>query len=617
VTAPLSNMGKLGKGGMRPDSALPHDCLVFSGIPGQSGAKIMDGANFLRRAATAILWRLIAVGILGLAASGEAQTALEVFSNQANALLQAEFGFGVTNIPVWTITNPSVQYTAAVHYVLQAAADDYDATNSSTDFPSVFRPVFAAQSNGLWIAGYTNVTGDFDAQMALGFKQPTDPTTGPNDNVWGVPWVVGAKGHPPNFNEYSYATAFNITRRILVTRRDTNMPPQFTNQSYEMSVSNMFGAEAWNSYSATFSNVAMIASNQVSILFTNNYNWGTKFTFGTGTNLTINSWPGSSNADHLPSPGFIVPLLTTVVPLADSYWSDSLGQFLAASNSPPFSANDEQQVAWPAHDWTLQITNQLMYALVETSTGTNRVLDFVNLAGFGSALDVNQVLTNFIPIEGSEPSSMSLVWNTDRATDDPLTSPMSSGVQAQLRIATGKLSVSDWPVTTETAYRIQDFNTFLSGRGPVLASQTPFTPSATVLQTCTWQAATPWVHYTVEDLDNWTMPTTNIVIAPIEIPGYSQVNLRSQLSNSIATIGRVNSAYQPVTVSDMDFGLAGGDFSLSFAGFTNMPFAVWASGDLVNWAPAGTALQPSPGQFQFNDPAAAKSPARFYQLRLP
>jgi hypothetical protein len=67
----------------------------------------------------------------------------------------------------------------------------------------------------------------------------------------------------------------------------------------------------------------------------------------------------------------------------------------------------------------------------------------------------------------------------------------------------------------------------------------------------------------------------------------------------------------------MDFGLAGGDFSLSFAGFTNMPFAVWASGDLVNWAPAGTALQPSPGQFQFNDPAAAKSPARFYPLRLP
>ncbi|MGP8199014.1 MAG: hypothetical protein ACLQU4_05865 [Limisphaerales bacterium] len=50
------------------------------------------------------------------------------FTNQANAQLQAEFGFGVTNIPVYSTTNPAIGYGASVHYVLQSAANNYDAT---------------------------------------------------------------------------------------------------------------------------------------------------------------------------------------------------------------------------------------------------------------------------------------------------------------------------------------------------------------------------------------------------------------------------------------------------------------------------------------------------------
>jgi hypothetical protein len=365
--------------------------LAFSGFFRQAGAKMKDGAKSSGcAAAVAVLLRLVVLACLGLPSRGAAQTALEFFTNRANALLQAQFGFGVTNIPVYSSTNAGAGYTAAIHYVLQAAANDYDATTSSTDFPSVFRPVFAAQSNGLWIAGYTNVTDDFDAQMARGFKQPNDPTIAPDDNVWGVPWVVGAKGNPPNFNEYSYATAFTITRRIEMTRQNTNIPPQFTNQSYEMNVSNVFAAEAWNSYPATFTNsVVIIASNYVSILFTNNYNWGTNFTFGTATNWAIPYWRGWTGGRS--SSSFMLPLLTTVVPLPDSIWSDSLGQFFDGSNALIFQPSDLNQRAWPVHDWTLQMTNQLMYALVDTSTGTNRVLDFVNLGGIGSALDVNQI----------------------------------------------------------------------------------------------------------------------------------------------------------------------------------------------------------------------------------
>lgn len=145
-----------------------------------------DWANPSHRGAALAAWRLVFLMLFGLAAPVGAQPALEFFTNQANALLQAQFGFGLTNIPLYSMTNPSNGYSAAIHYMLQAAANDYDATNLSSVFPSVFRPQFAWQSNGLWIVGYTNVVADFDAQLARGFKQINDPSIGLNDNVWGV-----------------------------------------------------------------------------------------------------------------------------------------------------------------------------------------------------------------------------------------------------------------------------------------------------------------------------------------------------------------------------------------------------------------------------------------------
>src|SRR5580698_9334258 len=95
-----------------------------------------------------------------------ADQALQVFTNQANAGLQAQFGLGVTNIPIYSPTNGSVRYSAAVHYVLQAAANAYDETTAVTDYPSVFRPQFGWQGGNLFIVGYTNVTTDFATQFA-------------------------------------------------------------------------------------------------------------------------------------------------------------------------------------------------------------------------------------------------------------------------------------------------------------------------------------------------------------------------------------------------------------------------------------------------------------------
>jgi hypothetical protein len=75
-----------------------------------------DWANFSRRAVVLAAWRLVVLMFFGLPTPGGAQTALEFFTNHANALLQAQFGFGIANIPVYSPAKPSNGYTAAIHY---------------------------------------------------------------------------------------------------------------------------------------------------------------------------------------------------------------------------------------------------------------------------------------------------------------------------------------------------------------------------------------------------------------------------------------------------------------------------------------------------------------------
>ena len=137
--------------------------------------------------------RVIYILSLLVLVNARADVALQVFTNQANPALLSQFGFGVTNIPIYSPTNSAVRYTAAIHYVLQAAANAYDVTTPATNYPSVFRPQFGWQGGNLFVVGYTNVTVDFDAQFAIGFKDSTDPMIGANDNVWGIPWVVALR----------------------------------------------------------------------------------------------------------------------------------------------------------------------------------------------------------------------------------------------------------------------------------------------------------------------------------------------------------------------------------------------------------------------------------------
>ena len=564
----------------------------------------METSN-LKHQSLSRLWQALVFGFVFLPWISFSQPSLNFFTNRANSLLQQQFGFGLTNIPVYSATNPAIAYSAAIHFALQSAANIYDQTTPDTDFPSVFRPQFSAQSNALFIIGYTNVTTDFDAQIGLGFKDIGDPSIGLNDNVWGIPWVVGMKGHAPAFNEYSYSTACNVTRKLQFTRPTTNQPPQYTNQFYFMSVSNIFAAEAWNFSSTNFSNsITILITNRISVVLTNNYNWGTSFITSNATNWLVNSWPGSPTWHS--TNNFQIPLLTTCIPLSPSLWSESAHGFISLSNFITYPASDEHQIGWPEHTWTLNITNHLIYALLDSSTGTNRVLDFVNLGGLGTSMNIIQTLNSAF---ASSPTAYpNIVWNHTGATDAP-NSPMSIGMSNQIQIALGNLAVSEWSSSPQNQVESAIFRAFLLGQSSntSLMTMCPFDVSTLILAESTWQSGNPLIHYTSGDL---IQRTENLLIL---MPSF----FGDLFTNSIGSIGKINPAYLSAKTNLTQPILNNGVVQFNFSGCTNLPYGVWGSTNLSDWVPLGTASQTSPGSFQFTDPTPLDSRSRFYRLQVP
>ena len=60
-----------------------------------------------------------------------------------------------------------------------------------------------------------------------------------------------------------------------------------------------------------------------------------------------------------------------------------------------------------------------------------------------------------------------------------------------------------------------------------------------------------------------------------------------------------------------------GSFQLSFPGLSNLTYSVWGSANLSGWTMLGSATQPTPGQFYYNDATATNSSLRFYRVRSP
>jgi hypothetical protein len=277
--------------------------------------------------------------------------------------------FGVADIPVW-VSNRFV-YSSSVNRLLQLAANICDATtnhngyNAKGDgYPSVFRPLFTMNflnfSTNIFITGYTNVysvvgAGDERLSLPLGIADLTalDVTVVTNlaTNVFGVPWIIGAKKGFPSFNRFTFESVVGITRRLQVTRstRNGGAPVDYsqfkTNQMYTMSVSNYLGAEFWNSYALGYTGqVQIVTRDLLSMSLTNDYTssaWfsGTNFpVFGAWINPgnAVWGWAGWANGGatiaYPAANSFVLPLITNAISLPESIFR--------FTQTPPFMATD-------------------------------------------------------------------------------------------------------------------------------------------------------------------------------------------------------------------------------------------------------------------------------------
>jgi hypothetical protein len=495
--------------------------------------------------------------------------------------------FGIGHIPV-LVSNQFV-YSSAVNRLLQLAANIYDATTNNTaamgnNYPSVFRPLFIVDKDpfhtNVFISGYTNVvplvSGLSDWQLA----QPIDASvlaamsgvvTNLAVNVYGVPWIIGAKKGFPNFNEFTMQNVVEVVRKLQV-KRPTLTGPITTNQMYIFSVSNSLGAELWNSYnssyvSANLPSIQVLVRDNISMVLTNDalgfskpqiINGGFTNTFST------NLWAGSAPWNQDPYTGlpqansFFIPLnptVSTVVLLTNSVYYYGPGSYTPPSggsyNAPCFipqylepSNYLDTGISQLPH-FGLLTTNRLQVVILDG----NYVIDYAHFAGPNSSRDLNAELQD--PYSVGDPAYM---WNTNGYMNG--TTPY--GVVDQINYCRGLPNVTlpsnnggvwdpawsplEQPFFDAFFYQghAKQLSPPINGQSTVvntnLFQQAPFSPVRIIYEFISWQANDPLVHYLASDLYYFgqdTQPPTgtnqwNSTTSPLPRPTYGILNNRYQ-----------------------------------------------------------------------------------------
>jgi hypothetical protein len=489
--------------------------------------------------------------------------------------------FGITNIPV--LENGRFCYTPAVQRVLQLAANIYDATtNQATvygrDYPSVFRPVLYKSVIGsvtnVTIVGYQYITsvtaipgqqylppidppdyilGNVNS-LKLGFTPPNPRvTTDAYGNVWGVPWIIGAKKGLPNFNEFSMQDVVRVTRKLQVTRPDTNSPPSATNQMYVFSVTNSLGVEFWNSYTNGYTNLSaniqvvvndnpsmrLMLSNGTT-LYADGRTLATPATQNLQSNYFLNVWPAKT---------FEVPFDANFAFLSNSAYLFSSPQFYYVGDNPNPTFQKTTPALPPLPQMVLQVTNYLQAFILDG----NHVLDYVHFIGPGSSRNLNSEFqnTNTTVIGGdTAPYYTSLIWST--ALDN---TNIPIGIDTQVGISAGTIGLNNtyWPNTQLTHDQIDGFRHFLNPNyaslygtttnfmySTNLAVQVPYTPTAVTYEYDTYQANDPLVHYLKSDLSFFGADGNSGVQTGVHQPATNSPTL-----SILPNLGKVNARYMP------------------------------------------------------------------------
>ena len=480
--------------------------------------------------------------------------------------------FSLTNIQVWPEKAPGIhEYTANVHQLLQLAANLTEpvttnrpfaqlAANTFDRLPLVFRPQFGVRKNGsVVITNYVEVTNDAPAQLSRPFRDlrfaAQRAALTPNDNVFGIPWVIAAKKGLPNFNEYGVMTTLEMTRKLEINKTAPAAPMNLwqTNQMMVIGISNMFGMEAWNSYQTDYPRgVRLQATVQSSMVVTNRRgmllrsNW---FTPSQDQLIGPSEWAGQA---------FEIPMQQTVVTLTNSVYSHLTGQLIEAAFLSPYLFPDRN--IFPTPEIGLAMTNRVQCVMIDEQT--QRVIDYVNLDNLVTRMDLTQELLG-AAVGGVGSGDSRMFWSTNRLGGGTQLTIPTEGVINQIFTSLDEIPVSQqlWSsflgrgTGRDREEAVDLFRTFvgfppryLSGQALALGyqrlrdprksyvRQVPFTPSLKKVIYNTWQANDPLVHYTATDLtDLEQRANRSQLIDPPDRP----------IDDRVHNIGKINTRYRP------------------------------------------------------------------------
>jgi len=498
--------------------------------------------------------------------------------------------FGVFNIPV--LVGGQFVYTPAVHRLLQLAANMYDATTNAyvtygsgppVAYPSVFRPTFAHDSYGnVFINGYTNVdsvTGLNDSRLsspvnatALDLGLTTLDLN--NVNVYGVPWIFGAKKGLPSFNELYDLNSAQVTRLLQVNRFSTNIFTSgnfTTNEMFVVAITNTVGMSFWNSYYNTYTgsgNITVFMQDNMSLVLTNAANPApaSPYIYTYGYTNTLASWPGSrwDFRSAPPSVGSVNPYSFQAATwnftfLPPSAYMSASGNFVPLPAVPPPASFWETNVTsnYPFPQTALMSTNWVQAYILDGPSGNMHIIDYVHFSGPNSTRNLTAELAdpNYVG-----PPQFRYNWSTNVAGYGPastVTAPTYGEVN-QLGISRGLTGFGPPPGgawTTTAAFGGNDGSpaaqqAFFNGlytptwqyNGKTYANlqylvQAPYTPTRTMYDYTLWQANDPLVHYLATDLNYVGGSTTGLQKSDYYPP---VLNINNGLN-----LYQVGSRYQP------------------------------------------------------------------------
>lgn len=506
--------------------------------------------------------------------------ATEFFTNVADRMLRATFPDpivvtnvvnGVAQLPPTTnylcLTNipiyPANLYTPAVHRILQLTANIWDAmTNkiSTTplvnyDYPTVMRPIIrysTSPTTNVWISGYfeqqamhrTDVknflqVSNFDLRRPgdLANLIATQPKISTN-NIYGLPYVIGARAGTgfPAFNKIALAPVVTILRKMQLNRI-TATPTYTTNLQYELSISNLIGADFWNPYSGQ-----TYYSNILTVVLTNDFD-----TVLSLSNYAVLRDPNGVNYNNSKIYNTNFGFVISVNPALQTPWSGEFGITNAFPNS--FRSSYTNQVLIPGSvliisngisvlddptkyaslpippnsyfipHFMLAISNRVHGFILDSNqaSGLTRIIDYVQLGGLGQAPgmdDVFDVETNLQVVEGGL-----LVANRLWSEEPVGTNRIPRGFFNQINISQGigqATPIDKWmPVGLDQAAvsgsglglgyanteqdAIDKFKLWM-GTNTLDSRRVPYAAYTRIAKTYVWAANDPLVHYMVNDL---------------------------------------------------------------------------------------------------------------------